>query len=853
MDTTQLFRDRLRRDVYDIESNADDGIFVHTVTDDMRQFCLHLCPQTGPWKFLRIHLTVELPLDWPNSPPHIWSTEKNIQHPNITSDGTICCDLFRGNYSGYTEPKRAGYTPAYTLRGIFKQLLSMFSSSRVSDTYSGPGGYLGEANVVHYLTEAALVRPFRDPRALADRRTFPYNESEVSLESLWKADESEEVVIMAYQCEDGSELRQITKRSMMYNTRSEEETTSTRTSKPPQRIFKFESRSTYWQKTLDKLRQFECAECGYGTKTMSHFAPEGIKGKPTLSMSLEEMPYMTPSRTGHIMRLGWDVLQLICDFLPEESVYALGATYKKFDHFIRMANYIRKRRMRCYYLATHFHSPPPEVKYPDPTEVMGIGLALDKETGKLSCDIIDGYLSQAAFENCDVRRSVRKKEFKFFLPLAINYPHFQKVKDKIFDCLRNIRAEVVTIDSTRRIPSTDKKATAAAVQSTRSRERMGTPDSPPEKEEDSKVKNVQRLNIDSVNVLYKFLSDAIVDYLGTTNGIYEVDPVPLRNPHSDGIPRLDIYEEEDTSLLTFPQATERFLPIYWQVFHLLVSICHDNRDVLRAAHDRVRQFIDHPEKRGKQYEPDLGELVVVAALVFACQDEGLLPLQKTSNTGPERHHQTRYALRHSQSSQSSQTKPRDPLIRWSRDFAGPLLQEIMTRNTRHTLEKHPELQYFETGASKYRMAKTWQVSRPAFRSIALQVSMLAVFSHFETIPLRNPTIRHPTQAHLDRQLGNPPAAAITTLAEETKAIFHIATWGDFFTKIQYDNGKAWSDDELSAALRQCIVLSEKRGYHTNDGKSGDGRKRLAALRREKEEQWKQRHDRREHKTHNRKG
>lgn len=45
----------------------------------------------------------------PASPPRIWCTKNNIQHPNILEEGLVCCDLFRETASGYSGTKHVGY------------------------------------------------------------------------------------------------------------------------------------------------------------------------------------------------------------------------------------------------------------------------------------------------------------------------------------------------------------------------------------------------------------------------------------------------------------------------------------------------------------------------------------------------------------------------------------------------------------------------------------------------------------------------------------------------------------------------------------------------------------------------
>ncbi|KAG8759199.1 hypothetical protein FRC14_006446 [Serendipita sp. 396] len=900
MDTAQLFRMRLLRDLRDIQVNGDPGFIVHPASDDMRRLCLQLCPESGPWAFLRLHFNVELPANWPAAPPRIWISADNVQHPNIISGGLICADIFREAAGGYNGSRNIGYNPGYTLRGVFKQLLSVFSSSFITDNYGVRGEHLGKATISHFASEADIVRPFRQQHPLGDRKSvYPYVESEAHLEKIWNADVSEEVLLLTYESEDGSPVRQLTKRSMMRDHRAHSSTSpstspsprdatlnprSTRASTPIKRIFKFESRSPFWERTRHKIQAFEkCDECGYGSHDMPHYSPKGIPSTviqtpSTLSGVDHTIPYMIPAKTNQLSRLKMDTLQVLCEFLSDESLRTLRAAYQPVDQFLIRTNFVRKRQLRCFYLASTFQESSYVEDSPNSLSIMGMGIQLDPTTNRLSSDtLLDGYLSEAAFQKCGVRRTVRKKPFGFFLPLTLNYRHFKQIKPRIYECLKTLSAEVAKADPRRREFSPGGHHNTAPAKSTRAATaRLGAaPGYVRGTTPALNVKSAEQADIESVNILYKFLNDVIVSYMRTVEAILDLPHASVKqrqmlSPHT-------IPAEDDPVHHSLAHAAQQFLPIYWQVFHLLISLCRENPAILKAAHARVRQFIEHKDKRSKEYEPELGELVVVAALVFACQDEGLLPaalaLSEPPQPVPEHRSRHREKERESQASQTTagrrydlrnpvghahttraaggartvvppETNP-DPYIRWSDHFAGPLLQETMTRGVGNVLDHSPDLQWLETGVSQYRIARTFQHMRSQFRLAALQVSMLAVFSYYETQrPTGAPVIPHPAQTHLDRVFGNPPAEAIVTLTEEVKAIHRLSSWGDFFTKVQYKNGRNWSDEELSAGLRQCVLLSEQRGYHINHDSHGEARRRLFDTRERRENEWMREHDKR---------
>ena len=152
-----------------------------------------------------------------------------------------------------------------------------------------------------------------------------------------------------------------------------------------------------------------------------------------------------------LSRLKMDTLHVLCEFLPDESLRALSNAYSPVDVFLRRTNILRRRQVRCFYLDTPFEESAKNEGEPEPasSRVMGIGISLQGST--LSCPtVVDGFLSEAAFESCGVRRSIRNKEFGFFLPLALSYQHFQRVKPRVFDCLKTLSAEVAFSEPYRR-------------------------------------------------------------------------------------------------------------------------------------------------------------------------------------------------------------------------------------------------------------------------------------------------------------------------------------------------------------------------------------------------------------------
>jgi ubiquitin-protein ligase len=64
MASSGIARSRLARlslDFSELLSSSYDGVSIHVDDANMYKFCLHLCPNSGPYKGLRLHFDVQLP------------------------------------------------------------------------------------------------------------------------------------------------------------------------------------------------------------------------------------------------------------------------------------------------------------------------------------------------------------------------------------------------------------------------------------------------------------------------------------------------------------------------------------------------------------------------------------------------------------------------------------------------------------------------------------------------------------------------------------------------------------------------------------------------------------------------
>ncbi|KAK0624982.1 hypothetical protein B0T17DRAFT_590717 [Bombardia bombarda] len=117
-----LLQARFLRDIAELQNEPYPNISLHSHEHNLDKACLVLTPDGWP----PIHLTVQLPSQYPLHPPRI-RADSRIKHPNVYG-GYICASILNTS---------EGYTPAYTLKSIAIQLLSFFGSDTIEQEEGG--------------------------------------------------------------------------------------------------------------------------------------------------------------------------------------------------------------------------------------------------------------------------------------------------------------------------------------------------------------------------------------------------------------------------------------------------------------------------------------------------------------------------------------------------------------------------------------------------------------------------------------------------------------------------------------------------------------------------------------------
>lgn len=113
---------RLLHDLAEIQEHPYENIQLIPREDNIRTACLILSPLGQD----PLHFTIKFQDDYPLHAPSI-RIDSSVSHPNVFG-GYICASILNTS---------AGWTPAYTIKGIAIQLLSFFSSEKLEQDYGG--------------------------------------------------------------------------------------------------------------------------------------------------------------------------------------------------------------------------------------------------------------------------------------------------------------------------------------------------------------------------------------------------------------------------------------------------------------------------------------------------------------------------------------------------------------------------------------------------------------------------------------------------------------------------------------------------------------------------------------------
>lgn len=316
----------------------------------------------------------------------------------------------------------------------------------------------------------------------------------------------------------------------------------------PRRIHRLEKPNPRWGQTYELISTFRCRSCPYGSDALPHRNPPSSPGRPRVTTAVPNPPIVPKCYLG---LLNDDILAEIADMLTSESLISFGKAYPRTRNVISSMHILIRRELTCFYLRT-----------PVQDSVLGIGVSVDRRQRTLSSDF--DWLSYEAFNDHDVRKSIQKRPFEFFLPLAFNRPHFQRAYNYVWPALNKIDLASGGIGS----------AWNAS---------MGASTQP----------------LRAIWVLYRMMNNIVVSLMKSCDDV-------LQAPAS-------VHHQQGGATLLY--VSEKAVIAYCHLLHLVLCLARTNPAIVDDAMSRLKRFRDQPASRVKRFVPDLGEFIILIVLV----------------------------------------------------------------------------------------------------------------------------------------------------------------------------------------------------------------------------------------------
>ena len=136
---------RLSRELKEMTRDPPSNCSAGPVDDDLYHWhSTILGPNESPFEGGVYFLDIQFPVDYPFKPPKIMFTTR-IFHPNINSEGGICLDILKDQW-----------TPALTLAKVLLSICSLLTDPNPDDPLMPKIAYLYKTNIKEYKSRARL-------------------------------------------------------------------------------------------------------------------------------------------------------------------------------------------------------------------------------------------------------------------------------------------------------------------------------------------------------------------------------------------------------------------------------------------------------------------------------------------------------------------------------------------------------------------------------------------------------------------------------------------------------------------------------------------------------------------------
>jgi ubiquitin-protein ligase/uncharacterized membrane protein YgcG len=161
-----------------------------------------------------------------------------------------------------------------------------------------------------------------------------------------------------------------------------------------------------------------CSSCGFEPGWQPALSNSGVFGLPTAS----------PATVSKLLSLPDEIVLLMLEEMSTKDILALADAVPFVKRTVNSYGFIRARELQCFCL---------KKSYMDAK--LGVGVSVTARGKPVFRSEFD-LLSQEAFYQHNVRRSVQGVEFQKWLPLPLSRRHWNGVKTNVTACLRSINS-----------------------------------------------------------------------------------------------------------------------------------------------------------------------------------------------------------------------------------------------------------------------------------------------------------------------------------------------------------------------------------------------------------------------------
>ena len=430
---------------------------------------------------------------------------------------------------------------------------------------------------------------------------------------------------------------------------------------------------------------FHCPKCNFG-KPMKTNLTENKKplhrNRTGRKAAKEEADRKYTGMLQNFIALPHEIILLILAKLDTEELLALSGC-DKIREIVTDYDLIRLRELQCFCL---------KKSYMDLKLGIGVRVVGRRKQGSFMSEF--DLLSEEAFSQFQLRKSVQGLPFQYWMPLPISRRHWNLAR-------KDADVALAALAKAARLGGGGTKA----------------------------------------DVLYHFMNDVVVQFSRAAEQYFECS-----------------HKQPKSSLA---HASEKAIESYFALFHLLLCLTIEERDIVEDARRRLGQF--QQGKTSKSHCPDLGHLLV--ALLISEQD-------------------------------------------MTEDLTFLIIKEAITRNVVWMLDPKgadmADLGYLEPSAvSDYRLQNTFQASKISYR-LLMFLNLFRKTARPNGKPIQQ-VCEEAFETH-----GAPPKGTIERLASEIRHIHAVDRFPPFlkFMGITVMPNK----EEFTTFLRESIVDSMRVGY-----------------------------------------